>query len=127
MSHTPDNQFTLISSLCEKIKSNELVFDCIVNDYGRFGNFEIFITPHKIEKSTTNRLKKIVKCAIQDLKEYSDDTDSSSIHVRTYFAPIAVRKWCHYDEKTKKVGYDKDYWSFDIDFKSFDSSSNSFA
>ena len=126
MSRTPQNQVELIELFCEKMKEHEIVNDCMINDYGRYGNFDIFIYAETMNRTNTNKLKKLVRVTIEHLKTISEDCDVMSLHYRSHSAPTAIRKWCRYDEKTKLIGYDRDFWSFDIDFSQYHSESNSF-
>jgi len=126
MTRTPENQRQLMQTFCNMVSDYDIVNECMINDFGRYGNFEIFIFPHKMEKSNTNKLKKIVRVTLEQLKANSEDIDALKLHLRQYIAPVAKRTWCSYDEISRISGYDREFWSFDIDFSEYNSEENFF-
>lgn len=118
MQRTPDNQIEMATRFCQIMEEHEVVSECMVNDYGRYGNFDIFVYPEKIERSTTNKIKKAIRLSIEKVQEeFKDDEDSPELHLRQVNPATAIRKWCKYDEKTKIIGYDRNFWTVDLDFK----------
>lgn len=114
MIKTPDNHIDIINELCEIIKENDYIEDCMINDWGRYSNFDIFVYPVNQERSTTNKIKKIIKESISTLIKYSDDTHSKSVHFKVANTPVAVYRTNY--GKREKVGYDRSFYSIDVDF-----------
>jgi hypothetical protein len=112
MTQTTETQIAAIKALCKNLLPAVKTAD--VNDWGRFGNFDIMVTPLEHTRHTTTRLKAMVRKLLPP-----------GAHLRHCFAPTAIRASQgsrHYNTQ----GYDCDYWSFDIDFQVYDSTSNSF-
>lgn len=107
-----------VENLCLRISKHPEIQSAIINDFGFFDNFEIHIVPEEHNRSSTNRIKKIVK---KELKDKS--LAHTGAHLREYFSPERKQKTIH---GIRKIVYDRNYWSFDIDFQSFDLNANRF-
>jgi hypothetical protein len=111
---TTQEQIAAIRQMCEDLPS-ALIRSAWVNDWGRFGNFDVFLTPHTHTRSTTNQLKAAIKKALP-----------GGAVLREIFSPDPIREYDHYRQRTRLVGYECDYWSVDIDFEHYDPHSNRF-
>lgn len=127
MNDIREERHEIMKDFCSIVENNDLIKSCEINDFGNFGNFEIFITPHNIEKSTTSRLKKIVGLAVKEIQDKYQGDITAGLSVRQYFSPTAVRKWSYFEQKMMLDGYDRQYWSFDIDFSKYNQEENSFS
>lgn len=125
--NTSKKQVQMIENICIEIETHPNVSNCQINDYGKYGNFDIFIEPKEMKRTNTNVFKSLVNKAIQKItKENGDGIDIPEI--RTYYAPyVTKREWCYHTEKSVIKCYDKKYWTFDIDFNQYDKESNSFS
>lgn len=115
MSETTPEQIAAIKALCTTL--GPTVKEATVNDWGRFGNFDIFVTPVEHTRHTTVKLIALVKKSLP-----------KGAHLRQCFPPTAVREsWSTHGERfSRKSGYDRSYWVFDIDFQYYDPESNRF-
>lgn len=118
-------QHGVMEYLCSIIMSNDYIENCEINDFGDYGNYNLFIKPKLMERTSTNKIKGIVTSAIKKVKsEYPEE--SSNLHVRQYFSPEIEKEWCKYDKKYNNRGYNRNYWSYDIDFMNYIADSNAF-
>lgn len=111
---------TEMGKLAQRIEQNPLVKKAYINDWGRYGNFDLHVVPVSPDRYTTRRLQGIVSKTIK----------TSAAKLRELFAPDA-----RYDEVydydlrryTKRVtGYSRSYWAFDIDHLTYHRDSNKF-
>lgn len=119
---TPDDHINAVKALAEKIKSEAFIANCIVDDWGRFSNFQLMVAVDKHEFNTVSKgilTRKINAVFDRILKE-------TGAHRRETFSPIANYRWCGYEKKRILEGYDRTYWVVDIDFHKFNAASNSF-
>ena len=119
---TPQAHIDVMRTIAEKIEANEHISGCIVDDWGRFSNFQLIVEVDANTFRTTNKgiLTRKVSAMFDNLLK------GTGAHRRNTFAPTARREWCSYDEKMKTVGYDRTYWMVDVDFHNFDASENAF-
>lgn len=118
MSETTQAQIDSMRKLCVALKNLPDVADASINDWGRYGNFSIFITPRKPDRHTTRRTKSWVT---KELKQ-----QGCSAHVREVFGPDPVRRADYLGRRLVR-GYDRGYWEVDVDFKEYHAESNTFS
>lgn len=119
---TPDVHIDSIQSLVKKIADHPLIAYCVVDDYGRFSNFQIVVRFTNDTFADTNKgiLTRKLNAMFDKLLK------GTGAHRRETFSPTAQTKWNPYSEKNEITGYDRTYWMIDIDFHNFDASSNYF-
>lgn len=111
MTQTSDEQVEEMKALAEALHQNPMVACSWIDDWGRFGNFTLILTPTEWDRSSTNRLKGLVRRALKD----------SKAKLRQVFPPERTGKT--WDGKTE---YNVNFWKFDIDFQAYDLENNSF-
>ena len=111
---TTEFQIDEMRSMCKKLEGVDTVVRAHVDDWGRYGNFTIMVTPDTHDRHTSRRLAAIVKRELPP-----------GAHIRQYFGPdpIRERRWAG---KVKTVGYSRTFWVFDVDFQTYDPESNRF-
>lgn len=114
---TPEEHRNEIELLCEEIKKSPLVDDAIINDFGRYSNFDIHIYPVLKGERITLSLKSIVTKAIKSLK----------LNCKKGSVFPAYKKYETVFSDRRFVGYDRSYWAFDVDYNSYDKGSNTFS
>lgn len=119
---TPQEHVSAIKNLAKKIESNEYISSCIVDDWGRFSNFQVIVEVTDEVFATANKgiLTRKINAVFDNLLK------ETGAHRRETFSPEAYRKWCPYEKKMKTTGYDRDFWMVDIDFNHFNAETNSF-
>jgi len=113
---TSQNQIDAMNTMCLSLKKNPLVKDAYVNDWGRFGNFDIFVIPEAHDRYTTNRLKAIVRKMLPE-----------KAMIRDIFGPEPVMKYNFATQEMCREGYNRRFWSFDIDYQLYNPETNRFA
>ena len=119
---TPQEHIDAVRELAAKIEVADGISGCIVDDWGRFSNFQIIVDVDSPVFRNTNKgilTRKINAMIDKALKD-------TGAHRRSTHAPEARRVWCSYDQKKKITGYNRTYWMVDIDFHNFDAANNSF-
>lgn len=117
MEGTPENHVEEMKALCEKLASDPMIKSAEINDWGRFSNFEIHIVPARHTRHSTVQLKALVNKAIKN----------TGSHLRDVFPPVAKYEWDSIERKNKLIGYDRNYWGFDIDYQEYDPENNQFS
>lgn len=112
---TTDEQIEAMRSMCRTLEEDALVKEARVDDWGRFGNFSILIWPQQHDRSTTTRLKALVRKALP-----------KGAHLREVFGPDPIRDYNPYSRTSKIVGYSRKFWAIDIDYQAFCPETNSF-
>lgn len=114
---TPEDHKEQVESLCEKLKESDLVEDAMINDFGRYSNFDIFVFPTSKDGATTKKLKALINRTIKalGLKCQISKSFPSQRKYKTYFG------------QRVNDGWTKSFWQFDIDYNSYDAASNSFS
>lgn len=107
-----------VKEACRLLAQQPGIKAAMVDDWGRFGNFTVFVTPQTPNRHTTRRLRSQVKLALTNA--------GCSAHVRKVFAPDPVRRR-DADGRLKVVGYARAAWTVDIDYQTYDPNSNTFA
>jgi hypothetical protein len=113
---TTQNQIDAIKTLCEQLKSNPSIDNAYVNDWGKFGNFDIFVVPVIHDRNSTRKIKSIIK---QFLTE--------DAKLRQAFGPDAIYEYRGDLKKAVKTGYNRSYWSIDIDYQQYNTENNTFS
>lgn len=113
---TTEAQIAAIRHLCEQLEISGDCKQAWPDDWGRFGNFTLRLSPALRDRGTTARLKSAV------LKLLPKDA-----HVREYFAPdpVLVKNW-HTNKKVRDWSAGGD-WVFDIDHRTYSPDTNTFA
>jgi len=112
---TPQWQIDEMNSLARQLVEQPLIQSAHIDDWGRFGNFTLMITPTHHDRATTLRLRAAVKKALP-----------KAAHIRECFPPVAIREKMFRSTRCRILGYDRSYWTFDIDYQYYDSSTNTF-
>lgn len=118
MTATTPVQIELMQSVCKSLTKNPLVQSAVVDDWGRFGNFTLMVTPSVSFPYATQRLKGAVRQALKSV------TDNQA-HLRQCFGPDPV--YSYEDGHRVRVGFNRTYWVMDVDFFQYDPCSNSFS
>jgi len=114
MSQTTQEQIDAMKTFCEQLDKS-VVKAAHVDDWGRYGNFTVMITPVEHTRQTTNKLKALVRKGMP-----------AGAHLRECFAPEAQYE-SRYGGGRRRTGYNRSYWTFDIDYQTYHAGSNSFS
>lgn len=112
---TTEEQIEAMRSMCGKLEENELVEVAGVDDWGRYGNFQILVKPSTHDRHTTSRIKALVRKSLP-----------KGAHLREVFGPDPIREYNRYTRTTKITGYSRKYWVIDIDYQAYCTESNTF-
>lgn len=107
---TPDNRVDIVHELCEIISKNPHVDHAYVNDFGRYSNFDIHIVPTNYGKGIYQRINKVFKDAVEEIKINCKDDEAKSVHGQYSSSPEYTKT--HAGRKE----YYKSFYSFDVDF-----------
>lgn len=113
---TTEQQIEEMKGVCLALKANPLIEDAWLDDWGRFGNFDLRVKPKVHERSSTVRILAGVRKLLP-----------RGARIRECFAPQPVREWLPDFRKYKHRGFDRNYWSLDVDFHHYDPRSNLFS
>lgn len=113
---TPEEHKDEMERLCEEIKKSPLINDAIINDFGRYSNFDLHIYPDLEIPYITQKVKKIVADAISTLK--------LKCTLSQCFPAERLKKanW-----RTGKKDFTRSFWAFDIDYNQYNKEQNSFS
>lgn len=112
---TPSSHIEAMKAMCESIAQDPQVKACLVDDWGRFSNFQIMIYPTVLDRTTTNRLRAVLRKHMPQ-----------GAHLREMFGPSLVREWDRYSRVYRNIGYSRKYWMVDIDYHEYDPEANHF-
>lgn len=112
---TTQEQIDVMRSMCSTLASKDLVETAYVDDWGRFGNFQIMLKPRLHDRHTTQRIRALVKKALPP-----------GAHLREVFGPDPIREYNRWTGKNKVVGYSRDFWVIDVDYHEYQQESNTF-
>lgn len=112
---TPESQISAMKAFAQELQENELVKSAHIDDWGRFGNFTLHVTPANHDRNTTRRLQALVRKHMP-----------SGAHLRETFPPTATRK-SRWPGIKPEITYDRSFWAFDIDYQYYDRDSNTFS
>lgn len=119
---TTESQIESIRQLALEMERSTLIRRVIVNDWGRFGNFDVHVYPTDPQSADNRKVQASVR---KYIKEHLP-----AAHVRQIFAPdrVRVRYWNNKRERfmTKPGPRARDFWAVDIDFQEYDSETNTF-
>ncbi len=112
---TTSNQIDAVREMCAALEKLPEVKSAAVDDWGRYGNFQVLVVPEVHDRYTTNRLKGLIR---QNLPK--------GAHLRSVFGPdpITEKTW---NNKRRIIGYSRKYWVVDVDYQAYDPATNSFA
>jgi len=108
---TPAEHVEKIKEIAEIISDHPDVLSAFVDDWGRFSNFTLIITPNKWTRGSTNKLKSIVNKALLN----------TPAHLRDVFPP----EFTGYDYSRKRT-YNCHFWKFDVDYHEYNPYNNVF-
>jgi hypothetical protein len=111
MSMTTANQIESMHAMCCALPTTE-VKAAHVDDWGRYGNFTVMVTPVAHTRQTTAQLKRLIKSKLPE-----------GAQLRACFPPERIRT----SRRDGSSQYNRNYWVFDVDFMRYDAQSNSFS
>lgn len=112
---THPEQIEAMRELCTSLKDSPGIDSAHVDDWGRYGNFTVMVIPSEHTRSTSVRLRALVRKLLP-----------SGAAIRQMFPPDAIREH-RCGTGTRVVGYTHDFWTFDIDYQRYSPESNTFA
>lgn len=120
MGNTSQNQIDEMRDLVAAMEENESIKEAIVDDWGRYGNFQILVVPNEHTRSATLKIKALVKKVISD--------NNIQAQVREIISPEPIREsWFDgYRRVNKVVGYSRSFWMIDIDYSTYHPEINAF-
>lgn len=115
--HTTNDQIQAMRDLAARLTAEypALIKAGHIDDWGRFGNFVMQVYPRTLDRSTTARLKAIVRKLLP-----------KGVVLRDCFGPDPIKRK-DWDGRTKVVGYTRNYWAFDLDYMVYDKEGNRFS
>lgn len=106
--------------LVERLEKDSLVRHAVLDDWGRYGNFQVIVYPVTADRHTTNRLRGLLNRLLK----------GHEAHLRSLFGPDPVKERTYSDKsgrmEDRVVGYHRDYWMIDIDYHPYNSDTNTF-
>jgi hypothetical protein len=114
MTRTKPAWIESMRQMAEKLERDPNVNAAWVDDWGRFGNFALHVTPKLRDRSTTRRLKAAVGKALPE-----------GAQLRRAFPPEPI--YASRCGRRVRVRWSRRYWNFDIDFLDYDLQTNTFA
>lgn len=110
---TTEVQIEAMREMCRNlvIKNATLVKTAIVDDWGRNGNFQIFVEPHKPDRYFTTRLRAMLGRVMPE-----------GARLRMTFGPDT-----YVDQFTKEKKYSRNSWTVDVDYQRYCAETNSFS
>ncbi len=112
---TTQSQIEEMKAMAKRLAADPLIKSAYIDDWGRFGNFTLFVTPRHHDRSTTLRLSALVRKALPE-----------NAHLRECFGPDPIREYSRYSRSSHIVGYSRSYWVFDVDYQHYDQQTNFF-
>ncbi len=113
---TSDTQVQAMRALCGALVSDAgLVRAAYINDWGRFGNFELFVVPQIHDRNSTVRLKAAIRRQLP-----------AGATLRCIRSPEAIRDRNPWTGRTVTRGYRHNHWSVDVDFSPYHEGINRF-
>lgn len=112
---TTQSQIEEMKAMATRLAADPSIKFAYVDDWGRFGNFQLFVTPLHHDRSTTLRLRALVRKALP-----------GNANLRECFGPDPIREYSRYSRSSHIVGYSRSYWVFDVDYQHYDRETNSF-
>lgn len=112
---TTEDQIDAMRSMCSTLEANDLLDYAYVDDWGRFGNFQIMVKPKKHDRHSTRKIASLVKKSLP-----------KGAMLREIFGPDPIREYDSWTRKTVIVGYSRKFWVVDIDYQEYKPESNTF-
>lgn len=112
---TTQSQIEEMKAMAKRLAADPSIKFAYIDDWGRFGNFSLFVTPRHHDRSTTLRLSALVRKSLPE-----------NAHLRECFGPDPIREYSRYSRSSHIVGYSRSYWVFDVDYQHYDRETNSF-
>lgn len=109
---TTTGQIEEIRAICETLAQDPLIKTAVVDDWGRFGNFQIMVVPVNHDRKTTTRIRGAVLRAIRQ----------TGATLRSLFGPDLIRS-----KRGRPARYSRSFWMVDLDYESYDPVTNSFS
>ena len=111
---TTQDQIDAMREMARTLETNPLVRAAHIDDWGRFGNFTLMVTPQQHTAQTTTRLKALVKKSLPP-----------GAMLRQFFSPDPCYERGYAGQK-RLIGYSRTFWTFDIDYMHYDAQQNQF-
>lgn len=108
-------QIEAMNELCSQLVAQPGIKAAYVDDWGRHGNFQVFVTPHHHDRHTTRRIQALVRKVLPE-----------GTSMRNIFGPDPVKER-RGDGRYKVVGYSRRYWVVDIDHHTYHPETNTFS
>ena len=112
---TTQSQIEEMKAMAKRLAADPSIKFAYIDDWGRFGNFSLFVTPRHHDRSTTLRLSALVRKSLPE-----------NAHLRECFGPDPIREYSRYSRSSHIVGYSRSYWVFDVDYQHYDQETNFF-
>lgn len=103
---TTPEMIETMKALAALVEQDTRVHTATIDDWGRYGNFTLLVWPQVHTRTTTNQLKSLVRKLC----------NGKSYHLRQCLPP----------ERTAEGSYHKDFWSFDLDYFTYQPDTNRF-
>lgn len=113
MNRTEAEWVVAMQAMAKALQLDPAISVASVDDWGRFGNFTLHVTPRSIDRGTTRRLRTAVGKKLPVGSQIRDVFGPDPLYVRTV-------------EGRVRAGWSRRFWVFDIDFIVYDGSSNLF-
>lgn len=119
---TAQEQIDAIKDFCSSLERDPDINVVILNDWGRFGNFDVHVYPVNPQTAKNSQVKAIITKAVRQIE---------GAHLRRIFAPDVGRKR-YFNRKrgcfmVKPSGRLRDFWTVDVDYMQYDPETNSFS
>jgi hypothetical protein len=111
MNRTLEINIESMKDIADELQKQDYIKSAYIDDWGRFNNFSLVVIPSIRERTSTNKLKAIVRRAIK----------KTNAHVRDCFPP----EFTGLDMFGNRM-YHSNTWNFDIDYHTYSAESNVF-
>lgn len=110
---TTQLQIDAMRSVCEKLIANGSATSAHVDDWGKFGNFTLMVTPSVVDRFSTSKLKSAVRKLLPP-----------EARLRDTFPPDVV--WRYRPGLSRRRECRSTTWTLDVDFEVFHKELNRF-
>jgi hypothetical protein len=114
MSETTQHQIDAMKTMAQELDP-QVVKSAHVDDWGRYGNFTLHVTPVTHTRGTTASLKALVRKMLPEGSHLRECFPPEPRYAREYRGAKPIKK------------YHATFWVFDIDFQHYNAESNSFS
>lgn len=122
---TPTEHIEAMRAAAERIQNIDFIHNCIVDDWGRYSNFQLIVYVKDDAFKNTNKglLTRRIK------KAFNDALKDTGAHLREIFSPTPIYRNIGGTSYGKRIvdRYDRTYWMVDVDFKQYNKESNFFS